>query len=196
MHYRGSRGGRDLHRITLSTKHNTEEAINTNDKQLLPNGPSLFVLNPTSLAKDNALDQLAVDLQSYDSDIAVISESWFKSHHSTQFSNIPHYITYSKDRKKRRGGGVALFVTDRNQSKECNLVTIDDRFELIWIETRVFDRTVIIVALFHPPKTTYLPSNLMLHFETVLDELRNTYETTPSYSPETSINSRNRTFSI
>ena len=43
--------------------------------------PSLYVLNAAALTKPHAVEQLAADLQSYDTDIAVITESHLKSKH-------------------------------------------------------------------------------------------------------------------
>jgi len=39
----------------------------------------LYLLNPTSLAKPLAVQQLGTDLIAYDIDIAVVAETWFKN---------------------------------------------------------------------------------------------------------------------
>ena len=43
--------------------------------------PSLYIINPTSLAKNNAKQLLATDVASCNADIVLVSETWFKTHH-------------------------------------------------------------------------------------------------------------------
>lgn len=137
--------------------------------------PSLLVLNPTSLAKADAIDQLLIDVTSFKTDIAIISETWFKKHHLPMHSTLPNYITYRLDRKKRRGGGVAIFVTDKVLSKQCVFNSVDERFELLWIETKIKTRTCIVGALYHPPNPLYPTKDLVSNIETTLDELHILY---------------------
>ena len=54
--------------------------------------PSLYLLNPTSLAKENALKTLHAELIGHSIDIAIISETWFKLHHSDNFTQIDNYM--------------------------------------------------------------------------------------------------------
>lgn len=56
--------------------------------------PSLYVLNAAALTKPHAIDHLAVDLVSYKSDVAVISESHFKAKHSDSILGIKDYILF------------------------------------------------------------------------------------------------------
>lgn len=63
--------------------------------------PSLYVLNPTSIAKPYALQQLHADLLANSSDVAVISESWFKRQHTNQMADLPGYNVFRCDRRKR-----------------------------------------------------------------------------------------------
>src|SRR6218665_1334200 len=74
-------------------------AINTSK---FPHGPapnkhrrvlSVYVLKANSLAKPHAKEQLLADLQSYQIDVAIISETKFKKHHKPQFSELPGYRT-------------------------------------------------------------------------------------------------------
>ena len=39
---------------------------------------TLYLINPTSIAKPNAIEQLCVDLQQFNVNIAVITETWLK----------------------------------------------------------------------------------------------------------------------
>ena len=59
----------------------------------------------------HALDQLAADLSGYVIDIVVISETHFKpSKHSDSMMNIAGYTLFRRDRPRRRGGGVAIYI--------------------------------------------------------------------------------------
>jgi len=93
--------------LTPSTKrqHSTDQTFHT--------APTLYVLNPTSLGKPHAIQQLQADLDSNNIEIAVISETWFKSHHTDQAVGIPGYNIFRKDRGARRGGGVRIYITDK-----------------------------------------------------------------------------------
>src|SRR2546425_7388316 len=69
--------------------------------------PSIYILNPTSLAKPHAIEHLTADLISYN--IAIIAETWYKVQHLDGAVAIPGYNIYSKDRQHRRSGGVCIY---------------------------------------------------------------------------------------
>ena len=73
------------------------------------NIPSVYLLNPTSLAKPNAIELLTADVNAYGADVVVITESWLKKRHPDSMFNIPEYNNFRRDRPKRRGGGVAIY---------------------------------------------------------------------------------------
>jgi len=56
--------------------------------------PSVFVLNAATLLKPLAIDHLAVDCESYDVDISVISESHFKTKHSDSVIGVNGYTVF------------------------------------------------------------------------------------------------------
>ena len=68
-------------------------------------------INPTSLTKDNALAQFTTDLLSFNSDIGMVTETWFKkSGHLEATLDINGYTLFRKDREGRRGGGVCALL--------------------------------------------------------------------------------------
>ena len=77
-----------------------------------PNSMSLYVINPTSLIKPSALQQLSTELIQFNIAIAVISESWFTCQHTDKLVKIDGYALYRKDRVKKKGGGVCMYVRD------------------------------------------------------------------------------------
>ena len=73
--------------------------------------PNMFLLNSTSLAKNNAIEQLEIDFKILNIDIGIITETWFTDKHSDEDVSINDYNIFRLDRVKRMGGGVCfLFV--------------------------------------------------------------------------------------
>ena len=65
--------------------------------------PRLFLLNSASLAKPHAIEALQTEVMSLDIDIAIITESHFKAHHSSGAVGLLGYTCYRRDRGERRG---------------------------------------------------------------------------------------------
>ena len=64
------------------------------------NAPALYVINPTSLAKPHALQQLHADLIASSIDVAIVPETWLKAHHSNNLYSLNGYSLFHHDRKK------------------------------------------------------------------------------------------------
>jgi len=96
--------------------------------------------------------------------IAIISETHFKKKHTDSVISIPGYVLYRRDRKKRRGGGVAVYVRSSIPSAIWN----DDRtYELLWVQAG----RVIVGALYNPPKAQYSQQSLLDYIEQSVDDL-------------------------
>src|SRR5206468_10097833 len=89
-----------------------------------------------SLAKPHAIQQLNVDLTAQSIEVAIISETWFKAHHTDQAMKLPGYVIYRRDRKKRRGGGVAIYIVHSVRSELYIPPNDDSRLEILWIKTQ------------------------------------------------------------
>ena len=70
----------------------------------------MYVLNAAALSKPHAVEQVAADLASSDIDVAIITETYFKTKHIDSVASVPGYVLYRRDRQRRRGGGVAVYV--------------------------------------------------------------------------------------
>ena len=57
-----------------------------------------------------AVEHLTTDLHSYNTDVAVITESHLKLKHTDNVVAVPDYTLLRRDSQRRRGGGVALYV--------------------------------------------------------------------------------------
>ena len=72
--------------------------------------PSLYVINAAGLSKPQTVEQLSVDLNTYNIDIAAITETHLKQKHNDSVVSIAGYTLFRRDRLKRRGGGVAVYM--------------------------------------------------------------------------------------
>jgi len=118
--------------------------------------PSLYRLNAAALSKPCAIEHLTADLNGYKSDIAVITETHFKAKHSDGAVEIAGYNVFRRDRERRKGGGVAVYVNSAQQAIVWRPSADDNTFELLWIRTC----KLFIGVLYHPPKPLYQPEAL------------------------------------
>jgi len=87
-------------------------------------------------SKPHAVHHLAAELSSNNIDVAVITETHFKSKHSDSIVSVPDYTVFRCDRTGRRGGGVAVYVRSTLQTTVWQSSTADSRQlpdELLWV---------------------------------------------------------------
>jgi len=125
------------------------------------------VLNAAALTKPHAIDHLAVDLASYKSDVAVITESHFKAKHSDSMLADKDYLLFRRDLTGRRGGGVALYVRSTLQATVWKYSADDHTFELLWVRVG----NVFVAAIYHPPKPLYTIEELFNYIEGCVKEV-------------------------
>jgi len=65
--------------------------------------PSLYLLNAAGLAKPHAIEHIAAELTSNGTDVAIITETHFKTKHADGVLNIPGYTLYRRAARRRRG---------------------------------------------------------------------------------------------
>jgi len=114
---------------------------------------SVYVLNAAALTKRNAVQLLTADLQNYNIDVAFISETHFKAKHSDSVIAVPGYTVYRRDRVGCKGGGVAIYVRSTLQSNIWTYAADNSTYELLWVQIN----TIIVGALYHPPRLLLLP---------------------------------------
>ena len=142
--------------------------------------PTILLINPTSIAKPHALQQLQFEILSQNVDVVAVSESWLKSHHLDQQFNISGFSLFRKDRVKRKGGGVCLFVSHVYSGVQyLNLSEVnyfDPAFEILWVKLNLNDNSVYIIGVvYHPPKPIYPTPNLINYLDCAISYLSNTY---------------------
>ena len=157
-------------RVLVNVKQSTTNVTNSQFNSVLSNCrsvPSLFVLNAAALAKPHAVNQLAVELINYNVDVAVITETHFKTKHSDAVVSVPGYALSRRDRLGRRGGGVAVYVRSTLHSIPWKYSADDRSYELLWIQVG----NTFFGALYHPPRSQYTSDSLVNYIEACVDEL-------------------------
>ena len=129
--------------------------------------PSLYLLNAAAITKPHAVEQLAVDVTNHGCDIAVITETHCKTKHTDSVLHIPGYTLHRRDRLRRRGGGVAVYVRDTIQSIVWTAAKDDRAFELHWQKLG----EVFLGAVYHPPRPLYTSESILKYIEEALDEI-------------------------
>lgn len=74
-----------------------------------PTQSFLYLIHTTGLAKPHALEHLTTDLCNYNSEIAIITESRLKKHHSDASMSIHGFDLFRRDSDNRKGGGAAIY---------------------------------------------------------------------------------------
>jgi hypothetical protein len=113
--------------------------------------PTILLLNPTSIAKPNALEHLKADVLAFNPDIVVLVESWLKPYHPDTSFNIPGFIMFRRDRIGRKGGGIAIYC--RPTFKPAIFIPAtpyETNFELLWITVSIGIQCYFIGGLYHP----------------------------------------------
>ena len=113
--------------------------------------PALYLLNAAGLAKPHAVQHLCADLMSNKCEVAVITETHFKSKHSDGSVSIPYTTLFSDvtERVVYRGGGMAVYVHS-SLNAIASIWTASEpnhSFELLWVRVG----SIFIGALYHPP---------------------------------------------
>ena len=112
---------------------------------------------PDMSSKNNAVQQLGVDVHAFKIDIVLVCETWFTPKHADSLYHINNYVLHRKDRASRRGGGVCIYVPERYSSTVLltNPAESDCNLEITWVTVVVNNVCFLITCIGHPPKPTY-----------------------------------------
>ena len=78
--------------------------------------PTYYLLNSTSIAKNDTFDQIKVDIASLNVDVLLLCETWLKQRHSDSMFAIDEYRIFRLDRRRRVGGGLCVYVSNTYDS--------------------------------------------------------------------------------
>jgi hypothetical protein len=129
----------------------------------------MLLINPTSLAKPHALQHLEADINSYQADIILVCETWFKEHHSDNELNIVNYLLIRRDRLGKKGGGVCVYFRDSLNCARFTATKAEDFIELIWIKLRYCHLTYYVACAYLPPRPTYPSTTLFTRLSLDID---------------------------
>ena len=89
-------------------------------------------------------------------DILCLSESWLTDNVMNSEIEVPGYKTIRKDRTKKKGGGLLIYVKSYISAElisSDNINTQDD-LEMIWVQVKIkFTMPIVLGLLYKPPKT-------------------------------------------
>ena len=96
-------------------------------------------------------------ISTYNIHVMGISESWLTPESTSRSVNIHGYVLYRNDRKTKRGGGVAMYVSSTLKSR---LVTVSDdgesyirKPEFLGVEIFTKSYKILCVVIYNPPRT-------------------------------------------
>jgi len=133
--------------------------------------PNLYVLNAASLAKPHAIDHLYADLSGYNIDIAIISETHFKEKHPNKLFELSGYDLFRRDRRNRRGGGVAIFGKTDLQMEPWETKDNSPTYEIMWTRFKSSKDIIFMGAAYHPPKPSYSPESFITYMEQSIENI-------------------------
>ncbi|XP_065683300.1 uncharacterized protein LOC136096085 [Hydra vulgaris] len=85
--------------------------------------------------------------RTFDYHVIAISETWFRN---DSVPNIDGYSLYRKDRQDgRRGGGVAIYITDVFNSHEVNQF-YTNLLEQVWVSVKFNNKHILIGCIYRP----------------------------------------------
>jgi len=120
---------------------------------------SFIVVNAHSIAKSHALSTLATDAVSTRADVICLTETWLKVKHAQSAFDLDGYACFRLDRKRRRGGGVAVYIKYDLSPVCLNTATglsISDNHEFLWVRMKSRGELHYLVCVcYHPPNPIY-----------------------------------------
>ena len=130
------------------------EEVKTTSQVQSPSTPCIYLLNPTSICKKDAITHLQQDILYYNPDIVIITESWFKSHHNSDIFAIPGYNLHRRDRIKRKGGGVCLYTKSTISATVWTPSNDTRSMEVLWTRFILAGNVWAVADVYHPPPST------------------------------------------
>jgi len=141
--------------------------------------PTYYLLNPTSIAKNDTFDQIKVDIASLNVDVLLLCEAWLNQRHSDSMFAIDEYRIFRLDRRRRVGGGLCVYVSNTYDSclykfDSTRTARLPADIELMWIHvtSRLSGDVEHVVGLcYHPPKPLYQSTLLIDTIKQDLDTI-------------------------
>jgi len=117
-------------RASVLSRPSVAQHLSTADAE---HAPTLYVLNAAAITKPSAIEHLTADLVSYNIDMAVITETHLKKKHADHRFAVDDYTLIHRDRVRRRGGGVAVYINKRLSADVWTWPGDSPEIELLWV---------------------------------------------------------------
>ena len=135
--------------------------------------PSLYILNPTSIAKPHRLQHLSADLLCFNTDLCVLAETWLKKQHLDSQFAIDGFSLFRNDRIKRKSGGVAIYVKNSYKAEVVNFDNfLTNKFlETLWVKFNSRSDVYYVCAIYNPPRPLYAVDDLLFYLSACTEHI-------------------------
>lgn len=150
--------------------------MNSDTKPKPPLLPRILLTNARSL--NNKAEELEIVLHSNKVDLAVVTETWFTEASESALS-ISDFMTFSKSRQERRGGGVAIFV--KKHIVTCEPINHANQrccYECLWLKFKIArnkpkrsSMNLYVGVIYYPPGSPY-HNEIIEHVCHTVDDIR------------------------
>lgn len=131
---------------------------------------SFYLLNATSLAKTHAIQLLSKDIKANNASLALVAETWFTSKHDSSSLCIPNYTLFRRDRVKRKGGGVCIYVHNDIKCEQLASYSDDPNIEILWVKCYFSAQVYYVACCYHPPQPKYQPQVFINSITKAIDQ--------------------------
>ena len=106
----------------------------------------------------------------YNIDVAIICETWFNEKIDSNIVSINGYKLFRKDRRKRKGGGVCVYIRNDVQAELIWPTELSDpNIEIIVLKCLFRLQTYFIISCYHLPKPIYSPDLINAAIDSIFD---------------------------
>ena len=96
--------------------------------------PTFFMTNAQSLG--NKFEDIEVVFEQNSVDVGVVTVSWFSNNMPENQLDINNYNLFSKHRKEKGGGGVAIYVKEDIPASHIDSIIVPSELECLWVKIR------------------------------------------------------------
>ena len=135
----------------LSEPESTPQSINIDLSNGSPIDTNDFIVvhyNIDSICAEGRLEQLEIVCKTMNLDCLIITESKLDESIPDSQINIENFHTIRRDRN-RHGGGCLIYLSEKLVFKQMHHFQ-SDKYEHIWVDVKVNDKTYSINALYRP----------------------------------------------
>ena len=104
-------------------------------------------------------------------DIVAISETWFTKHIPNSCVEINGYSLISKDRSKRKGGGVCFYIRNAIYFEECAFPSFNSYVEILWIRVIYNSSPYFIACCYFPPNPRHTADDFIRQLQSDLGSI-------------------------